>query len=152
MIDQDFQRRIEFCEWAQGKIIQDRDFSNLVLFGDEATFHRNGCINRHNFHYYATDNPHLIRTHSQTRWSLNVWGGIIGNYVVVPHFFEGRVNGLVYLDFLQNHLPQLLRHITKIIRNQTWFLHDGAPVHHTCNTQPSQQSLSGKMDRQRGTT
>lgn len=129
--DEDYQRRINFCEWAQDKIHRQIDFFDFVLFGDEATFHRNGCVNRHNFHYYSTTNPYHIVTHSQTRWSINVWGGIIGDYVVGPHFFDGRVNGGVYLDFLQNHLPQLLQHVPHTIRNRMWFLHDGAPVHHT---------------------
>ena len=68
----DYERRVRFCEWAAQKIEQDRMFFNYVLFADEATFHKNGNVNRHNFHYYATTNPHFIRTHSQTRWSLNV--------------------------------------------------------------------------------
>ena len=43
--------RETFCEWAQQQIFQDRNFFNNVLFVDEATFHKNRFINRHNFHY-----------------------------------------------------------------------------------------------------
>lgn len=131
LINNDYQRRVAFCEWALQKIRTTTCFSDTILFGDEATFHRNGTVNRHNFHFYATSNPYIFSTHSQTRWSLNVWGGIVGNHVVGPHFFEGTVNGTVYLDFLQNHLPILLEDVPLSVRNNMWFLHDGAPVHHT---------------------
>lgn len=137
----DYRRRLAFCEWAQQKIYAERFFFDFVLFGDEATFHKNGTLNRHNFHYYATTNPHLIRPHSQTRWSINVWGGIVGNHVIGPHFFDGRVNGEVYHDFLENHLPLLLEGVPANIRERMWFLHDGAPVHHTAqiHNHPNQQ-------------
>lgn len=126
----DFQKRLVFCEWALEKINEQRDFFDYVLFGDEATFHRNGSVNRHNFHYYSTSNPYHIVTHSQTRWSLNVWGGIVGNHVVGPYFFEDHLNGEMYLDFIANQLPILLEEVPLNIREQMWFLHDGAPAHH----------------------
>lgn len=131
----DFEKRIVFCEWALDKINQHRDFFDYVLFGDEATFHKNGSVNRHNFHYYATTNPYHIVTQSQTRWSLNVWGGIVGNHVVGPYFFEDNLNGEMYLDFLVNRLPILLEDVPLRIRQQMWFLHDGAPVHHNALVQ-----------------
>ena len=76
---------------------------------DEATFHKNGFVNKHNFHYYDNTNPHAIRRiDHQHRWSLNVWGGIVGNHIIGPYSFERNVNGQTYLEFLQNELPPLL--------------------------------------------
>lgn len=131
LFPEDYQRRLEFCLWAQNRRNEQRNFADLVLFGDESTFHRNGSVNRHNFHYYSEEKPHFVRYISQIRWSLNVWGGIVGNYVIGPYFFEQRVTGEVYLDFLQNHLPELLAQVPNETREEMWFLHDGAPVHHT---------------------
>jgi Helix-turn-helix domain (DUF4817) len=132
LIPEDYQRRLEFCQWVQNKIIQQRNFVHSILFTDEATFHRNGSVNRHNFHYYSTENPNFVRYTSQTRWSLNVWGGVVGDHVIGPYFFDQRVTGEVYLYFLQNHLPNLLRQVPHETQQEMWFLHDGAPVHHTC--------------------
>lgn len=131
LIDRDYENRMQFCQWAQQKIGEQRNFFDYVLFVDEASFHKNGHVNRHNFHYYDTINPYILRTHSQTRWTLNTWGGIVGDYVIGPHFFEGRVNGQVYLEFLQNNLEELLEDVPRDIRDRMWYLHDGAPVHHT---------------------
>ncbi|KAJ8914004.1 hypothetical protein NQ315_012027, partial [Exocentrus adspersus] len=68
----DFDLRIDFCNWAQGKIRENFYFFNSVLFSDEATFHKNGFVNRHNFHYYSDHNPRIFRQiDRQHRWSIN---------------------------------------------------------------------------------
>ena len=128
----DVQRRTEFCNWAIQTMEEDGTFFNRVLFSDEATFHRNGSVNRHNFHYYADENPNYFRqTYCQHRWSLNVWGGIIGEYIIGPYFFERSLNGPRFLDFLRNELPGLLENITLNIRRNMWLQLDGAPAHYS---------------------
>lgn len=130
LLEVDFQRRLEFCQWALEMINQDDDFFKRVMFSDEATFHRNGFTNRHNCHYYDTVNPHQFRTtHSQNRWSLNVWGGILGSYVIGPFFFDEHLTGPVYLNFLTNTLDDLLSDIPLAILQRMWMQHDGAPPH-----------------------
>ena len=133
LYDTDYERRLTFCNWAQQQIQREPRFFDYLLFTDEATFNKNGNVNRHNFHYYATENPHYIRTHSQNRWSLNVWGGIIGNIVIGPHFFEERLTADRYLHFLREDLGPLLQRVPIDVHNRMWFMHDGAPVHHTDN-------------------
>lgn len=129
--DDDFLKRLQFCNWARGKMQEDATFFNNVLFTDEATFHKNGFVNRHNFHYYATENPHFFRQRdNQHRWSINVWGGIIGEHVIGPHFFDGTLTGAIYLHFLENYLPQLLVNLPQRIRNRMWLQQDGAPPHY----------------------
>ncbi|KAJ8911973.1 hypothetical protein NQ315_003251 [Exocentrus adspersus] len=66
LLEGDFDLRIDFCNWAQVS----------CLFSDEATFHKNGFVNCHNFHYYSDHNPRIFRQiDRQHRWSINVWGG-----------------------------------------------------------------------------
>lgn len=127
---EDYERRLAFCQWAQR---HQPDFFNLVLFSDEATFHNNGSVNRHNFHYYDTSNPFFTReTHLQHRWSINVWAGIIGNYVIGPHFFHGHLTGEMYLEFLQNELNELLETLpAHYDQGRIWFQQDGAPAHYS---------------------
>ena len=69
----------------------------------------------------------------QHRWSLNVWGGIIGSTIIGPYFFNGHLNGEMYLQFLQNELPRLLANVPLITRNRMWFQQDGAPAHFSRN-------------------
>lgn len=132
LFEEDFQKRVEFCNWAQAKIRLNLDFFDKVLFSDEATFHKNGFVNRHNFHYYSDHNPRIFRQiDRQHRWSINVWGGIIGDLVIGPHFFNGHLNGEMYLDFLQNELPRLCQNVPVATRNTMWLQHDGAPAHYS---------------------
>lgn len=72
-----------------------------------------------------------MRQNAQDRWSLNVWGGILGNFVIGPYFFDGTLTGQNYLLFLQNNLPELLEDVPIQTREQMWLQHDGAPVHNT---------------------
>lgn len=128
----DFARRNHFCNWALNKITEQHDFFENVLFSDEATFHNNGNINKHNLHYYANENPHFHRSvQNQNRWSLNVWGGIVGGHVVGPHFFGTRLNSAEYLNFLRNILPDLFENLPLGLLGRMWLQHDGSPVHYS---------------------
>lgn len=127
----DFYNRSEFCMWVLEKAGENENFSNDILFSDECTFHNNGLVNRRNFHYYCDSNPHQYRLQrNQNRWSINVWAGILGPYLIGPYFFEGHLNGLMFLNFLSHQLPVLLQELPLNIRTTMWFQLDGAPPHY----------------------
>lgn len=129
--EQDFQRRIVFCNTVNQKITENPNFLFNVMFSDEATFHNNGFVNKHNMHYYAMQNPHWVREiNIQNRWSLNVWCGILGNKIIGPYFFERSLTGSLYLEFLRTQLPNLLEDIGECVRNNMWLQQDGAPAHY----------------------
>ena len=46
--DNDYQRRMEFCNEMLQMMEDNENFSSLLIFSDEATFHLNGKINKHN--------------------------------------------------------------------------------------------------------
>lgn len=128
----DIIRRQTFCNWALQKIAEEVNFFDRVLFSDEATFRKNGNVNRHNFHYYSDKNPVFTREMDhQHRWSLNVWGGIIGDFIVGPFFFDGSLTGIKYEHFLRNDLPILLEDVPLNLRATMWLQHDGAPPHYS---------------------
>lgn len=127
LLPQDYAVRRAFCNW----ILAHQDIVPLILFCDEATFTRDGINNLHNEHIWAIENPHAISENRfQHRFSANVWGGIIGNQLLGPHFFAGNLNGDMYLQFLQNDLPELLEDVPLQTRRRMWFLHDGATPHY----------------------
>ncbi|KAG8243615.1 Gamma-tubulin complex component 2 [Homalodisca vitripennis] len=70
--EDDYDRRVEFCELVMRKCDDNRDFLTNILFSDEATFFLNGNVNRHNCRYWASENPHWItESHSQQPQKLN---------------------------------------------------------------------------------
>jgi len=130
LLEQDNIKRVEFCMHMQELLVDPENLNN-ILFTDEATFDNLGVVNKHNMHYYATENPHWVRhINFQNQWKLNVWGGIINNHIIGPHFFDGSLNGPTYLNFLQEELPLLLEDVDLLTRQQMFFQHDGAPAHY----------------------
>lgn len=126
----DFQNRVTFCNILNEKINQNQNFLENILFSDEAIFKSNAVVNRHNMHYYAVENPLWLRQiNYQNRWSLHVWGGIIGNQIIGPFIFDGPITGDPYYNFLTNELPGLLQNVQQDLRENMWYQHDGAPAH-----------------------
>ncbi|KAJ8911666.1 hypothetical protein NQ315_014025 [Exocentrus adspersus] len=118
LLENDFERRIYFCQWVHNVVAENENFFKFVFFTDECTFHRNGFVNRHNFHYYDTQNPHIVQVNNhQHNWSINVWGGILHNYVIGPYIFQVSVTGEVFLNFLRNDFPRLTQHVPDFIKN-----------------------------------
>lgn len=134
----DFIQRVNFCNWMQEKLAQDDTFLSKILFSDEATFNNIGAVNRYNMHFWSPVNPRWIQTvQYQHCWSLNVWYGILGDYLIGPHFFDTTLNGNTYTNFLLHKLPLLLEDIP--LRLIMWFQQDGAPPHYA---RPSRNALN----------
>ncbi|KAJ8915286.1 hypothetical protein NQ315_014794 [Exocentrus adspersus] len=130
LLENDFERRIHFCQWVHNVVVENEDFFKFMLFTDECTFHRNGFVNRHNFHYYDTQNSHIVQVNNhQHNWSINVWGGILHNYVIGPYILQGSVTGEVFQNFLRNDFPRLIQHVPDFIKNRMWLQLDEASAH-----------------------
>lgn len=128
----DAERCLEFCRWIINQNERDNTFCARILFSDESLFTREGLFNTHNMHYWAEENPFLIRERSfQVRWKLNIWAGIVGNEIIGPCVLPNRVGGNDYADFLEENLPNLLEDFPLNIRRTMWFQHDGAPPHNS---------------------
>lgn len=121
--------RRQFGESMVRRIRRDPQFLFRLCCTDEATFTQKGSINKQNLRNWAEENPRWIReVDNRRQWKINVWAGIVGDRVVGPHIFEENLNGVMYVDFLQNILPGLLEG-NPVQRAQMWWLQDGAPAH-----------------------
>jgi hypothetical protein len=82
--------RLEFCHWLH----TNRQLLPLILFTDEATFTRNGIKNTRNSHRLSHDNPHcIVDTTYQSRFSINVWCGMIDGMLTGPVNLDDRMTG-----------------------------------------------------------
>lgn len=84
-------------------------------------------------HFYSIENPHITheRAH-QHRFSVNVWAGLIDDRVLGPVFLPNRLNGLHFLEFLNNTLDEFLDDIPLL---NMWLQVDGAPPHFHADVQ-----------------
>jgi hypothetical protein len=65
-------------------------------------------------HVWADANPHVIRQgRFQSRFSINLWAGILDGKLVGPFELPQRMNGQRYLRFLRTDLPQLLPEVVE---------------------------------------
>jgi hypothetical protein len=130
MSPDDYPKRLQYANWFLQHHIRNHNFGTSILFTDEAGFTRDGIINSHNLHVWDEENPHaLVQTRYQQRFMVNVWAGIIGNHLIGPFILEQRLNGALYLQFLEENLNILLEEVPLQIRTEMWYMHDGAPPH-----------------------
>ncbi|KYN16536.1 hypothetical protein ALC57_11197 [Trachymyrmex cornetzi] len=112
--------------------IPNDNFLRRILWTDECTFRSDRRINRHNEHHYAEENPHCRKeTHIQGQFHVNVWMGILDNYVIGPFLFPENVNitAVTYSEFLVETLPYLLEDVPLAIIPNIIFQQDGHPAH-----------------------
>lgn len=140
----DYPARVNFCNWYVNQTANDM-FSALVMYTDEATFMKDGIKNVHNNHVWADGNPHaIIEGNHQVRFKVNVWIGIIGDILLGPHFLPPTLTGNNYREFIENELPLLLEDVPLQLRNNCFFMHDGAPAHYTLRVRELLNNIYGQ--------
>ena len=94
-------------------------------------------VNTHNMRQYSPKGhpPVFNFERSNSRAKLTVWAALCGNGVILgPYFFDGNVNGMTYLQLLNEFaFPQLVvhfgnQHWEDMFRG-LWWAQDGAPAH-----------------------
>ena len=95
----DYASRMHFCNWYLNQTVLQADFANCVLFLDEACFTRERIYNSH---VWSVENRHatIVRSH-QHRFCVNMWAGIVGDFLLSPYILPERLNANTYLIFLQ---------------------------------------------------
>ena len=89
--------------------VEDDGFNDLLVFSDEATFHVNGKVNKHNTRIWGTENPHELLEHQRDSLNVTVFCAMSKKAVYGPFFFErATVNGETYLGMLENWLKDKL--------------------------------------------
>lgn len=124
-------KRTEFASFLLNVIDDNPNFLQRVLFSDEATFHINGCVNRHNCRVWGSQQPNEIHEYVRDSPKLNVWCALFHNKVIGPFFFvEKTITGLVYLDMLELFVFPQLDDIEQQTGQRIIFMQDGAPPHY----------------------
>lgn len=132
LLPRDYEPRVAFCQTMIQKHREDPRFFEKILWSDESTFKKDGYMNLHNLHEWHVENPNLMREgRSQYRFKVNMWTGILNGRVIGPFELPEVLNGEIYLDFLVNHLPNLLEDVPLNILRDMWFQQDGCPAHYS---------------------
>lgn len=107
LIQWDHSKRRAFVDWIKE---QPDDFSQKIIFPDEAHFEIGGYVNKQNCRIWSEENPRL--THQKTLHSkrVTVWCALWSRGVIGPYFFEDdageavTVNGPRYHEMITEFL------------------------------------------------
>ena len=115
-------KRLNFCRI----VLTELEVKN-ICFSDEATFHLNGCVNKHNRFVYAMDNPKMIAEDKALRSpGITCWAMVSPDFGVVYELLETTMNSEHYKRILQTHvIPLLKQHRHK----RKFYQQHGAPPH-----------------------
>ncbi|KAL2711945.1 hypothetical protein V1478_018180 [Vespula squamosa] len=92
--------------------IANQRFLSTILFTDEVEFSRDGIMNFHNAHHWSEDNPRaILHSKQQQQLNVNLWAEILGDNLIEPVFLDQRLTVQSYINFLRNHLNELLESI-----------------------------------------
>lgn len=130
LLPEDFDKRVEFCQWLLHRVTDDPDFITKVLWSDEATFTRDGVNTVHSSHLLSLQNSNANIQSRFQHFNINVWAGIFNNQLLEIEILDGDLNAERYKYFLKNKLYKKLEDTPLHIRQQIWYQHDGAPPHH----------------------
>lgn len=61
LLPRDSHSRLIFCRWLIHTWAHNLNFLPMILLSDEANFSRDAIMNFYNYHFWADENPHVIR-------------------------------------------------------------------------------------------
>jgi len=127
LYEEDYQNRLEFAEAELMRINADPSHLGELTWSDEAHFHMDGGVNRHNCRYWAPQNPYWVKEESLHSDRTTVWAAVWQNGVYGPFFFDTTVNKDRYLQMLQEEFWPVVEAEGRA--QDIIFMQDGAPPH-----------------------
>lgn len=124
--DGDKLKRLQFCQFIIEKQRDDPSFFCKINFSDEATFHVNGRVNRHNQFIYAHDNPHATEEHFMKSVGITCWAMVSPIHGISYEIIEGTMNSAIYHRIL---LEKVIPLLTQERNQRELYQQDGAPPH-----------------------
>ncbi|CAB0043489.1 unnamed protein product, partial [Trichogramma brassicae] len=131
LLPEDYPRRVAFCEGMLAAFEEDDTLLDRIIYTDECNYARQGSINTKNQHFWAAENPHLVREDKfQRHFNQHVWAGMVGDRLLGPVFCDAAFDGDSYLKFLEVDLTEMLdENFTREQQGELVLMHDGASAH-----------------------
>lgn len=127
LYEEDKENRVEFARDELQRITSNPNHIHFLAFSDEAQFHLNSAVNRHNCRYWAKENPRWKREESLHSPCTTAWAAIWEHGVIGPYFIDGNITSVEYLNMLNTKFwPEVQR---RHLQNKLLFMQDGAPPH-----------------------
>lgn len=125
--EEDLADRVQFSEDFLEILNADPEILKLIMFSDEANFHINGAVNRHNCRYWSQEPPEELHETPLHSPKVVVWCAFWSGGVIGPFFFSGNVDGDSYLAMLKDYFIPEIEDYDEY--DEVFFMQDGAPPH-----------------------
>ena len=125
LTDAQVESRLTACKfWLEFQ----EEWFERIIWTDEKMFVLVSEPHRQNDRVWALVSPNKVAACKKTTGTkCMAWTGMVNGKCLPVVWFEGSVNGQVYLELLQNTLWPAVR--ASATRKQFWYQHDGAPCH-----------------------
>lgn len=100
-----------------------------IWFTDEAHFHLDGVVNRHNWRFWGTEKPHFSHARPLHCPKLTVWAAISCKGIIGPFFLRETVTTDRYIALLKQFVAT--QQALDDRPGTAWFMQDGARPHRT---------------------
>lgn len=129
-------RRLVFCNWFLEQVRLNNNFARKVIWSDEAFISSAGIFNRQNTRHWYQENQNIIfEREQQGRFGFSVSCFILDTKIIY-RIYEGGLSGQLYLQILQDVIPELLDDVPLAHINSIFFQQDGAPSHNSRLVRP----------------
>jgi hypothetical protein len=132
--EDDTDRRLEFCEIWQKRVLADQQFPQNIMWSGEAKFHCGtsyGHVYTHNYVFSSDENHQNVIENGINSAAVIVFGALWQEELIGPIFFDEPLTSKSYLEALNStvfpHIVSL--HSSQLCAKDLIFQQDGATVH-----------------------
>lgn len=85
------QQRVDFANQILTMIDTDGFDVGCIWFTDEAHFHLNGIVNKQNWRFWGSENPHLCEEKALYSPKVTAWAAVCARGIIGPFFVRETV-------------------------------------------------------------
>ena len=123
------EKRVEFSKKLTEMFEKDIVHPKRIVFSDEANFYIGDSVNKQNFCFWGSENPHLTEAKCLYPIKVNVWAALTSKGIFLSFIDSSAVISSVYLNILKREFFPWAR--KRKVVNNFYFMQVGATPHRT---------------------
>jgi hypothetical protein len=80
--------RLHLCNWLVDNVVNNVEFSQIIIFTDESWYHTSGYLNSKTMRIWSSENPHEIVEQAFYGKKIVVLAGFSQRRIIGPIFFQ----------------------------------------------------------------
>ncbi|GBP36467.1 hypothetical protein EVAR_88047_1 [Eumeta japonica] len=121
-----------YCKWLVSNLKTNENFLRDILWTGERIFSNETALSGGNIGYWSKKPltaSQLARIKLPKKYAVRAWGAILDGKIYGPVFLPKNLNGVDYLNMINEHVVDIINELPVNRLNTVWFQHDGTPSH-----------------------